>query len=409
LADDQDIALVNERRRAIRALLAAPLLLPASDEFALVRRHAEWLRTWFGTFLGYRLVVEAGFARLFKAGLGPGRGRPLERPTGPFTPRMYAYLALTTAVLLTCPEQVLLSQLVADIRAAAVEAGIELGDAQRPAERRALGTALRQMIAWSALREEQGSVAGYAEDDRAEALLTVDRDIVAHLMATPPSRAATPAEFVVLAADPGQGGSRHRVRRRLCEEPVLYIDELSAADRVWLRREQRRDERPYLDYLGLQAELRTEGVALLDPDDSLTDVSFPGNGTVAQAALLTIGALTETLRPDPRTLVVGVPIPDELLDGVLAELSERHARRWADQYVTDPALLREAVVTLLISMNLLARAAPTVADIEPEESVIAAERAVDARGARGEGARDEGEGLVLLAAAARYAPTESVR
>ncbi|HET6484298.1 MAG TPA: hypothetical protein VFG35_30230 [Actinoplanes sp.] len=32
MADDQDIALVNERRRAIRALLAAPLLLPESDE-----------------------------------------------------------------------------------------------------------------------------------------------------------------------------------------------------------------------------------------------------------------------------------------------------------------------------------------------------------------------------------------
>lgn len=406
MTDDHDIALETERRRAIRALLAAPLLLPDSDEFALVRRHAEWLRTWFGTFLGYRLVVEAGFARLFKPGLGPGRGRPLERPTGPFTPRMYAYLALTTAVLLTSPEQVLLSQLVANIRAAAVEAGIELGDGQRPAERRALGATLRQMVAWSALREEQGSVAGYADDDQAEALLTVDRDIVAHLLATPPGRATTPAEFVAHAADPGQGGSRHRVRRRLCEEPVLYVDDLTAADRVWLRREQRRDERSYLDYLGLQAELRAEGAALLDPDDSLTDVSFPGNGTVAQAALLTVGALAERVRPDPGALVVGVPVEDALLDDILAELAARHARRWAGQYVTDPVLLREAVVALLVNMGLMARTASTVADTEPEESVIAAERAVDARGARGNAPVGD---LVLLAAAARYAPTETVR
>jgi uncharacterized protein (TIGR02678 family) len=217
MTDDHDLALSTERRRAIRGLLASPLLLPENDEFALVRRHAEWLRTWFGTFLGYRLVVEAGFARLFKPGLGPGRGRPLQRSTGPFTPRMYAYVALSTAVLLTCPEQVLLSQLVADIRAAAVEAGIELGDAQRPAERRALGAALRQLVGWSALREDQGSVAGYADDDQAEALLTVDRDIVAHLLATPPGRTATPEEFVAHAAEPGQGGSRHRVRRRLIE------------------------------------------------------------------------------------------------------------------------------------------------------------------------------------------------
>lgn len=406
MADEHDIALQNERRRAIRALLAAPLLLPEVDEFALVRRHAEWLRTWFGAFLGYRLVVEAGFARLFKPGLGAGRGRPLQRSTGPFTPRMYAYLTLATAVLLTCPEQVLLSQLVADVRTAAVEAGIVLGDAQRPAERRALGAALRQLVAWSALREEQGTVAGYADDDQAEALLTVDRDIVAHLPATPPGRVTAPAEFVAHAAAAGPGGSRHQVRRRLCEEPVLYVDDLSAADRVWLRREQRRDERAFLDYVGLQAELRAEGAALLDPDDSLTDVSFPSGGTVAQAALLTIGVLVERLRPAAGQLVVGVPVPAAELDAILAELTGRHARRWADRYVTDTVLLREEVVVLLVSLGLMARSAPTVADAEPDESVAAAERAVDARRVRG----DAPEGtLVLLAAAARYAPTEAVR
>jgi uncharacterized protein (TIGR02678 family) len=406
MADDHDIALESERRRAIRALLAAPLLLPDSDDFPLVRRHAEWLRTWFGAFLGYRLVVEAGFARLFKPGLEPGRGRPLHRPTGQFTPRMYAYLALATAVLLTCPEQVLLSQLVADIRTAAVEAGIELGDAQRPSERRALGAALRQMVAWTALREDQGTVAGYAEDDQAEALLTVNRDIVAHLMATPPGRATTPADFVAQAAAPGPGGSRHKVRRRLCEEPVTYVDDLTAADRAWLRREQRRDERSFLDYVGLQAELRAEGAALLDPDERLTDVSFPGSGTVAQAALLTIGSLVERLRPAPGQLAVGVPVPEADLDEILAELAGRHARRWAGQYVTDPVLLREAVVALLVSMGLMARSAPTVADTEPDESVAATERAVDARGVRGDAPAGT---LVLLAAAARYAPTETVR
>src|SRR4051794_270863 len=113
MADDPDIALATERRRAVRALLARPLLLTEHSEFPLVRRHAEWLKSWFGNSLGSRLVVEASFARLFKAGLEPGRGRPLLRPTGPFTPRMYAYLTLAIAVLLAGPEQVLLSGLVA--------------------------------------------------------------------------------------------------------------------------------------------------------------------------------------------------------------------------------------------------------------------------------------------------------
>jgi uncharacterized protein (TIGR02678 family) len=405
MAEDLDIALADERRRGVRALMSAPLLLPDAEEFALVRRHADWLKTWFGQFLGYRLVVEAGFARLVKSGLGPGRGRPLMRSTGPFTPRMYAYLTVTVAVLLTGAEQMLLSQLVADIRAAAVEAGIELDDAQRPAERRALGAALRQLVSWNAVREEQGSVAGYADDDQAEALLTVNRDIVANLVARPLGRSATAAEFIRLAAEPGQGGARHAVRRLLVENPVVHLDDLTAAERAWLRREQRRDERSFAEYTGLQAELRAEGAALLDPDDALTDRQFPGSGTVAQAALLTVGQLVDELRPDPGRLVIGVPVPEGAVDRILAALVERHRTRWAAQYVTDPATLRESVVEMLTAMGLVAPAAASVADGEPDETV-ATERAVDARRARGA----SGDGtLVLLAAAARYATTEAVR
>ncbi|RSM56560.1 TIGR02678 family protein [Actinoplanes sp. ATCC 53533] len=405
MADEHDIALATERRRAVRALLAEPLLLAGNDDFALVRRHADWLRSWFGNFLGYRLVVEAGFARLFKAGLGPGAGRPLLRPTGPFTPRMYTYLTLTVAVLLTCPEQLLLSQLIADVRTAAVEAGIELGDALRPGERRALGAALRQLVSWTALREEQGSVAGYADDDQAEVLLTVDRDIVAHLVAVSPARADSAAQFIRYAADPGPGGARHAVRRRLTETPVTYLDDLAVAERAWLRREQRRDERSFAEYTGLQAELRAEGAALLDPDDSLTDVRFPGTGTVAQAALLAVSALVAELRPDPGPLVIGVPVPDGALDRILAELIERHRRRWAERFVADPPALREAVLELLTTMGLVARSAPTPADDESDDTV-AAGRVVDARRARGDA---PGGTLILLAAAARYATTEAVR
>lgn len=405
MADDHDIALAVERRRAVRALLAQPLLYPDHDDFALVRRHADWLKSWFGQFLGYRLVVEASFARLVKAGLPRGTGRPLLRSTGPFTPRSYAYLALTLSVLLTCPEQLLLSQLVADVRSAAVEAGIELGDAGRPVERRAFAAALRQLVRWRALLEEQGTVDGYTDDADAEALLTVDRDVVAHLLATPMGRASTPEEFLANAAAPGPGGARHTVRRRLVECPVVYLDDLTARERAWLRREQRRDERSFGEYTGLQAELRAEGAALFDPDDEVTDLHFPGTGTVAQAALLAVEALAVQLSPAMSRLgppVVGVPVPDGALDAILGSLVERHHRRWASAYRDDVPALREAVIDLLTKMALVARAGPTVADAESDQDV-AAERAVDARAARGDAPRG---GLVLLAAAARYAAVE---
>jgi uncharacterized protein (TIGR02678 family) len=396
---EHDIALAEERRRAVRALLNQPLLHPTNDEFPLVRRHADWLKSWFGQFLGYRLVVEAGFARLFKAGLPAGQGRPLLRKNGsPFTPRSYTYLALTAAVLLTSPEQLLLSQLVADIRSAAVEAGIDLGDVDRPVERRALTVALRQLVQWRVLLEEQGTVDG----EQAEALLSVDRDLVTHLLAAPIGRAANPEEFMTAAAGPG--GARHEVRRRLVECPVVYVDDLTARERAWLRKEQRRDERAFAEYTGLHAELRAEGAALLDPDDALSDVDFPGTGTVAQAALLTVEALVGALAPEvSRTgpLVVGVPVPDGLIEETLAVLVERHAKRWAGAYTENPAALKDAVIDLLCQLGLLGRAGPTVADAEPDEDIVA-ERAVDARNARG--AAPPGT-LVLLAAAGRYAVT----
>lgn len=413
MADEHDIALAAERRRAVRALLARPLLHPEHDEFPLVRRHADWLKTWFANFLGYRLVVEAGFARLFKAGLGGGACRALTRSTGAaFTPRMYSYLTLAVAVLLTCAEQILLSQLVADVRAAAVEAGIDLGEVDRPVERRALGAALRQLVVWRVLVEEQGSVAGYADDGRAEALLTVDRDVAAHLLVTPLGRTETPEAFLQAAAAPGPGGARHAVRRRLAETPVVYLDDLTAAERAWLRREQRRDERSFSEYAGLQAELRAEGAALLDPDGELSDVEFPGTGTVAQAALLCVEALVAALRPvaagarSPGSApVIGVPVPEALLDTLLAGFVERHRRHWAGAYVNDQVLLREAVTELLVRMKLLAPAGRSVADAEDGEAVTAA-RAVDARQARGHAPPD---GYVLLAAAARYAVAEKAR
>lgn len=273
-----------------------------NDEFSLVRRHAEWLRDWFRQYLGYQLVVEPGFARLAKTGLGRHAGRPLQRSSGgPFTPRAYAYLSLALAVLVTGPDQILLSQLVTDIRSAAVEADIPLGEPSYIVERRALTAELRRLVDWGVLIEEQGAVSGYAEDASAEALVTIDRDIARHLVGGPIRKSRSPEELIELAADPEFGGPRHYVRRRMVETPVVYVDDLTAAERGWLRREQRREERVLSDVIGLRAEIRAEGVAVLDPEDELSDIDFPGTGTASQAALLTIEKLTELLRAIRRT------------------------------------------------------------------------------------------------------------
>jgi len=351
-----------ERQDALRQLLAHPLLTDDgrhAEAFRLVRRHRDDLARDVRQWLGYRLVVEAGFARLFKAGLGPGRGRALRRASGaPFSPRTYAYLALTCSVLLTSRQQVLLSALAEQVRHAAVEAGVELGF-DNHADRRAFVAALRQLVAWGVLTEDDGSVAGFSDDAGAEALLFVRRDLVRQLLAVPLREVEHPAELVRLAAEPPPGaGVRHRVRRLLVEEPAVLADDLDGEQWAWLRQSQRREARALADLTGLELEVRAEGVAALDPQEELTDEAFPRTGTVGHAALLAVSELARRLRPETvhrDDAISSVPVPPGMLDEVVAALHERHGSRWKQEYLEQPARLARDVEELLVAVGLLRR------------------------------------------------------
>ncbi|MHC0429470.1 TIGR02678 family protein [Streptomyces sp. O3] len=422
LPSTHDVALAAERRTAARLLLAHPLIAsdgPHADLFPLIRRHADWLGKRFQQVLGYRLLVDSSYARLFKAGLGTGSGHRLERSTGtPFTPHTYACLALALSVLVTAPEQMLLSHLVADIRAAAADAGIELEETGRAAGKRTLVAALRRLVDWGVLIETEGQVAALAQEAGGEALITIDRELARVAVAGPLSQAQNGADLVRRAADPGFGGPRTYVRRMLVETPVVHLDELTDAERDWLRTRQRREAQAFSELLGLEMEIRAEGVALVDPEEELTDLHLPGTGTVAQAALLLAERLVERLRPQEPghpatggTLIIGVAVPDGLVDEVLAELIAEYGQRsnWQRGYLAELSSLREAVLDLLVRMRLMARAGRLRAEGEglPEGYV---EEASEGRTVTDvHGARPGGDGWVLLAAAARYATQVTVR
>ncbi|MEV5600248.1 TIGR02678 family protein [Streptomyces sp. NPDC052299] len=422
LPSTHDVALAAERRTAARLLLAHPLVAsdgPHADLFPLIRRHADWLGKRFQQVLGYRLLVDSSYARLFKAGLGAGSGHRLERSTGtPFTPHTYACLALALSVLVTAPEQMLLSHLVADIRAASADAGIELEGTGRAAGKRTLVAALRQLVDWGVLIETEGQVAALAQETSGEALITIDRELARVVVAGPLSQARDGADLVRRAADPGFGGPRTYVRRMLVETPVVHLDELTDSERDWLRTRQRREAQAFSELLGLEMEIRAEGVALVDPEEELTDLHLPGTGTIAQAALLLAERLVERLRPQEPghpatggTLVIGVAAPDGLVDEVLAGLVAEYGQRsnWQRGYLEDLPSLREAVLDLLVRMRLMARAGRLRAEGEglPEGYV---DEALEGRTVTDvHGTRPSGEGWVLLAAAARYATQITVR
>lgn len=333
--------------RCARTLLRRPLLRqdgPDGELLSLVFRHRVVLQDLFAGLLGYRLVVERRFARLYKS--GPGRDDT--RGVLSMSPRGYAYLALTLAVLTGIGRQTLLSRLVADIRSAAVEAGIDAPD--DVTERRALTAALRHLVSLGVLQETEGSVAQDMLPQ--EALITIDTDLLGQLVTGPVGEAETPGRLIELAARPGPRGIEHAVRRKLVETPLVLYADLPDEQAEWLRRNQRKETALLEQAFGLYTECRVEGVLAADPEDFLTDLSFPGASTVARITLLALPDLLDSEEEDaPARHVVTV----ERIREVCAALVEDYPAAWSKQFTDDLGRLVAEVTELLRRMGLAVR------------------------------------------------------
>ncbi|MFE1322280.1 DUF2398 family protein [Kitasatospora phosalacinea] len=152
------------------------------------------------------------------------------------------------------------------------------------------------------------------------------------------------------------------VRRLLAETPVVLYDDLAPAARAHLLAAAPAETERFADFLGLTAEVRAEGVALLDPADELTDLALPGPGTLAQAALLLAERLAEDLRPaDTETAPPAVLVPDALIDGTLGDITDDYGMSagWDAGYLADLAAFRRDALDLLHRMGLAAPAGRT--------------------------------------------------
>ncbi|MEV1118034.1 TIGR02678 family protein [Actinosynnema sp. NPDC049800] len=355
----------HERRLAARSLLMQPVLTAARhpEQLALVRKHSPQLKRMFTTMLGYQLVVEPTFARLLKAPLSADTvPRPaLTRNDKRFTARTYSYLALVCASLLApqTGDQVLMSALVEQARADAVTAGIALADDLGAS--RDLVRAVDMLVDWGVLTETDGSVAGW-ETRQEEALLDVHRPLLPHLLSRALSGFDSPAALLDGAqSDPLEPEQpRRSLRRKLVENPLVRREDLTDAERDVLSRERREVARVLDESFGLVLEARSEGVLAYDPDEAVSDVAFPGSGTVAHAALLLVNALTDEARPtagDTATFasrtVPGVRVPWSAVEANIDLIIEQYGSAFAKGYVEKPSSLMQEAVLLLESVSIV--------------------------------------------------------
>jgi uncharacterized protein (TIGR02678 family) len=367
-----DDALQHERRRALRGLLLTPLVTPDGPEaalFALVRRHAPFLEEWFAHHAGWSLAVRPDLVRLHKtpADLGDGT-RPASDPLSgqPFDRRRYVLLCLALAALERSERQTTLGRLAEQI------AGLAAGDPQLAAndvaftlesanDRRALVHVLRWLLGLGALRRVQGDEERFLRD-RSDVLYGIVRPVIAQLLAArrSPSLVAAsdfPARLAAVAAEPPATTPEARNRqikvalgRRLLDDPVIYLAQLSDDERAYLER-QRGHLLPDLQRAtGLEPEVRAEGLLLADLEGDATDIGLPEEGTDGHLTLLLATHLAERLRAD----AAFVTTADELVRRTRTLIRE-HQSHWRKE-VTQPGadrVLTTRVVTRLAGLGLV--------------------------------------------------------
>src|SRR5262249_30554231 len=78
---------------------------------------------------------------------------------------------------------------------------------------------------------------------------------------------------------------RARLVRRLMDDSVLYFQDLNEEERTYLDQHRGHLLRQIHEATGLLAEVRSEGIAMVDDTGDLTDVKLPDEGAEAQLAL----------------------------------------------------------------------------------------------------------------------------
>lgn len=317
-------------QRAVRLILTHHLVTvsyPDPNALPLVRRWATELRADLLEAFGYRLEVTETTARLFTVTdrLDPGAGTSTVSDR-PFDRRRYAYLALALAALGRAGNQISLSELAEHVAAEASQVdGVELA-ADRAADRDAFVDAVAWLCTRGAITLADGDAGRWASDPEVgEALYDIDRAVVTALLRPPRVLQHLRSVRGLLAdggvpADPERPVAAaevaRRVRRALVQRPVLYAEELDDAEALQLALPRTAADVELLT--GLVAERRAEGVALVDSSGRLSDLRFPGTGSVAQLALLLAGEISVRVLEDGDDGLLRMPLPADGHEALVA-------------------------------------------------------------------------------------------
>ncbi len=391
----------EEQRRALRSLLMSPILFSGSapadkapsgngsrrakyveESFVLVRRHQAYLTHWFARYTGWTLILRSGSARLVKRTVDtddPTRGARDPGSSGAaLSRRRYVLWCLSLALLHEEGRQTTLQRLadqvvrLADSIPELAAAGCNY-DLKTASTRRELVCVIRLLLGYGLIRRVDGNESKFAETVSVDCLYDINTGLLTDVLYMPRSLSSETGDRSNECARPPRDRSdgqqqlsafypereddslrprelEHRLIGQLLDNPVLYFDDLTQREYQYWQSQRSRLLQVIEEATGLVAEVRREGVALLDPQGELTDARMPDSGTVGHATLLMAEFLADRCHDQ-----TSPPVPIETLRVRLGELALEHKTHWRKN-VCDPtqtALLLEEVLERLEMLRMI--------------------------------------------------------
>ena len=369
----------HEQRQALRALLSTPMLFssgPDAGRFAMVRRHAVWLREWLNHNTGWRLQLDSELARLHKSAGDSSdatRGARDSHSDAPLDRRCYLQICLCLVALHEGERQTVLRKLAERVAELSAEdpllaaAGMTLNLVERE-HRRGFIQAVRYLIDAGVLIRVDGDEEQFVKDS-GDVLYNVRRSVLtAFLSARRGPSTITEENFedrlsqLLAETDPETDEGRARrlrwaITRKLLDDPVLYFDDLTVDERQYFTAQRSRLMREIGDATGLVPEIRAEGVAMVDPEGSLTDCDMPEEGTDGHSALLVAQWLAEKARTNRKgSTPVGVSVA-ELIAHLkkLIQIHRTERKHWRKGVETPgyERVMAEQIVQRLSALRLI--------------------------------------------------------
>jgi uncharacterized protein (TIGR02678 family) len=382
------VSQVDALHRAARALLKRPLLRAAEqEEFRLVRSQLSELRSWFDANTGWRLHADSDVIRLHKEpAVADDATRPARDPRNRnvFGRRRYVLFCLALAALERSDAQIPLGRLAEQILLLArgpalADTGVEFTLSGRD-QKTDLVAVVHLLLHWGVLARVAGDEEDYLRGT-GDVLYDVSRRVLSQLLVARRGPSTVAAEALderiadlgaVEAPDSGEATNRqirHRLTRRLLDDPILYFDELGPAEAEYLRRQRPAIVRRITELTGLVAEVRAEGIAMVDPEDDLTDVRIPEPGTEGHLTLLLAEYLAQGGAEEHRL---------RGLQRLTRDLAERHRTYWrkaasepgAEAALTEASLERLAALRLIERRGDRVRALPALARFAVAEPMV---------------------------------------